>query len=196
MSEDSPRWRKADCPEHSRPVDRVGHEDVLAYQVGGGRPQAAERPVVRLEACCGQVVDEGVEPHVCDIVSVEWEPDTPVQSLDRPRDAEVAKGPSQESEYLVQAVRRLHELWVVAEVAHQPVLILPHAEEVVALSDSLNRPPAIRAATIGRGPSPSRTAHRARNTSPRTRRSRYLPCPTDIEALTPRGECVVSPWCG
>ena len=66
--------------EHGRPVDAVGLQDVLADQVLRHRPESPEELPVRV-AERADVVDQGVEPDVGDVLVVEGQRDAPLRRL-------------------------------------------------------------------------------------------------------------------
>ncbi len=124
--------------QHGGPVDRVGGENVLADEVDGAGPAAGKGRVVALVAHGGDVVHQRVEPHVADVVGVEGQFDAPGQAGLRTADAEVGEGFAKKSKGFVAAEIGLDELRVRFDVVDQPLLVLAHAEEVVALLDHLH----------------------------------------------------------
>ena len=79
------------------------------------------------------VVDQRVEPDVGDVLLVPGDLDAPGQARLGPRDAEVLQGLLQEGEHFVSVALGPDEVGVVVDVADEPLLVLAHLEEVVAL---------------------------------------------------------------
>jgi len=107
-------------------------DDVLGDKVLAGGPVLAEVLAVRV-ADARDVVDERVEPDIGDVVLVPGDLDAPGQARLGPRDAEVLEGLLQEGEHFVLVSLGPDEVGVVVDVPDEPLLVLAHPEEVVAL---------------------------------------------------------------
>ena len=134
--------------EHRRPVDGVRGQDVLADQVHRRGPQAVEACLVRQVSGRGEIVEQRVEPDIAHVARIKGQGDAPAQALDRPRDAQVAQRAAQKAQHLVAADLGLDERGVIVDVLDQPVLVGAHAEEIVALYQLLDRPPAVGAVAL------------------------------------------------
>ena len=131
---------QADRPQHRGPEDRVRLQDVLRDEMLARPPEPRELVPVRV-ADRRQVVDQRVEPDVADVAPIEGQLDPPVESRLRTRDAQVAETALllQHREHLVAVALGADELGMVGDVAPQPLEVLGHLEEVVALGAVLRR---------------------------------------------------------
>src|SRR5439155_17478598 len=87
----------------------------------------------------GEVVDQGVEPDVGDVLLVERQRDTPLEARAGPADRQVLERLAQEAEDLVPVALGLDEVRVLLDVLDEPLLVLRHPEEVVLLLDERER---------------------------------------------------------
>ena len=71
MGEDHFRRRQTGGPEHGRPIDRMGREDVLANEVDRLRPESPKLIPIRTVPNPTYVVDQSIEPHIGDIFQIE-----------------------------------------------------------------------------------------------------------------------------
>ena len=145
-----PRRRGKPFPfEHGGPVYGVSGQDVLSDEMGAVGPERREPVIV----CCisgrGDVVDEGVEPDVGDIIGIERDLDPPAQAAFGTADAEVLQGLSEKSQHLVTARLRSDEIRVILDVLDEPALIFTHFKKVVALFYLNHFPTAIRTVAFG-----------------------------------------------
>ena len=136
----TPVQRDARGVEHGRPVDAVRLEDVLTDQMLGvaSRPELLVERTLRI-AQRGDVVDQGVEPDIRDVLVVEGQRYAPLQPRLGPADREIQERFAQEAQHLVPIALRLDEARIVLEVLDQPLLVLRHLEEVVLLLDEGER---------------------------------------------------------
>ncbi len=135
MGEHLPGRLHARGHEHGRPVHRVEPEDVLADEVQG-RPVRGEPLLVGPVPGRRDVVRQGVEPHVRDVLRVPRERDPPVER--RPADREVPQAPPDQREDLVAADLRLHGRRRPRVVLEQRLRVCGEAEEVVLLAHPLH----------------------------------------------------------
>ncbi|MBA7694301.1 hypothetical protein ES703_102908 [subsurface metagenome] len=140
VGEDSPGQGDVSCHQHGGPVDGVGGEDVLTNQVHISGPPVFEAFLVFGIAHGGNVVGEGVEPDVVDIVGVEGQLHAPGQPGLGPRDAQVPQRLAQKAQHLVAPGIGLDEPGVLPDVLDEPLLVGRHAEEPVPLLDLLHLP--------------------------------------------------------
>ena len=110
--------------------------DVLADQLHG-RPAALELLVVDAVSDGGDVVEQGLEPHVDDVRVIPGHLDAPVEA--RTRDRQVGEPLLDELDDLVADALRLHEVGLGVVEVEQLLLELAHAEEVVLLLQDLDR---------------------------------------------------------
>ena len=131
--------------QHRRPVDRVLAQDVLADHVDVGRPDPREPLLVGPVARGGDVVGEGVEPDVRDVVGSQGS-GTPQSKFVRL--IEKSWSPPRISDRT--SFRRVSGSTadgVALVVLEQPVRVGREAEEVVLLLHHLDRPLVDRAQT-------------------------------------------------
>ena len=122
--------------EHGRPKHRVGLENVLADQVLGHRPiRVVARAVGKAE--CGSVVDQGIDPHVRHVLGVPRQLNAPGHPAFGPRNRQVANRLAEQGQHLVSVPGGTNKIRVVADVVAQPIAVLFHAKEVVALAATL-----------------------------------------------------------
>ena len=137
MREDALRRFQSRRPQERRPVDAVEAHDVLADDVQVRRPVVPELPGLVGKADAGDVVGEGVDPHVHDVLLVAGNLDAPVEG--GARDRQVLEPALDEAHDLVATLLRADELRMRLIVGEQPVLIGREAEEVALLLDPIDR---------------------------------------------------------
>ena len=71
MSEDGFGQRKIHRLEHGGPVNGVGGEDIFSDKFAGGGPPAVEFFIIGTVADAGDIVEQGIEPDVGDIIFIE-----------------------------------------------------------------------------------------------------------------------------
>ena len=125
---DAPRQLDAGAHEERGPVDAVEADDVLADDVDVGGPPLRELLVVVREAGGGDVVRQGVDPHVHHVLVVAGHRHTPVEG--GAGDREVLEPGGDEGGDLVAAGVGADELGMVLVQLEQLVLVLREAEEV------------------------------------------------------------------
>ena len=86
VGEDRPRQRQLQRHQHRGPIDRMGRENVLPYQMHVGGPVPVDRGLLQQILQPGDVVHERVEPDIGDVVGVEGKFDTPRKPGFRARD--------------------------------------------------------------------------------------------------------------
>jgi len=118
--------------EHGGPINAVGFEDVLGDEVLRGGPEDPEVLPVGISDA-GDVVDQGVEPDIGDKIFVEGQGNSPGEATLRAGDAEIFQGFPEERQGFVAVTLRSDEIRILFNVLDQPVLILAHPEEIVAL---------------------------------------------------------------
>ncbi len=123
--------------QHRGPVDRVLPEDVLADHVDVRRPAPREGHLVRAVAGGREVVREGIEPDVGDVVGVPRQRDPPVEV--RPADREVPEPAPDQGQHLVPPDVGLHGGRRSLVVLQEAVSIGREPEEVVLLLHHLDR---------------------------------------------------------
>ena len=133
--------------EHRRPDDAVEADDVLAHDVLLGGPEALQAlggllGVVAV-AGGGDVVEQGVEPHVGHVLGVEGQRDAPVEG--GAGDGEVLQAAFHEAHDLVAANLGLDEVGVGGVEVEQRLLELGELEEPALLLDALERALAVGA---------------------------------------------------
>ena len=148
VGEDRLRQRHAARVEHRGPVDRVRGEDILADQLHLRGPAAREVLLIAAIADGADVVHEGVEPDIADVLVVERQVNAPRQAAFRAGNAKVLERLAQEAQRLVAAEVGLDELGVRLDVADQPFLIAAHPEEIVGLANALHGTSARRAVPL------------------------------------------------
>src|SRR5271165_3466596 len=84
--------------KHDRPIDSVGrHKDILADNMGSAGPKFAKirqaRVLIGEVAGKGDIVQEGIEPDISDVVRIKRELDTPGQPLRGPGNAQIPGEP-------------------------------------------------------------------------------------------------------
>ena len=115
--------------QERRPVHRVEPDDVLADHVQVGRPVAGEHRRVGVgKAHPGQVVGQGVDPHVHDVVGVIGDGHAPVER--GPRDRQIAQPTGDEADHLVAPHVGCDEVRMGAVVLEQLVAVGRQPEEV------------------------------------------------------------------
>ena len=130
--------------EHGGPVDAVGLENILGDEMLADRPEAVESfPIGVIDA--GQVIDQGIEPDIGDVVFVERQRNPPLQAAFGPGDAKVLQGFLQKSQHLVAVTLRADEVRILLDVVDQPLLVFAHAEEIILLLDELRLGPVVGA---------------------------------------------------
>ena len=141
--------RQAGGHEHRGPDHAVEADDVLAHNVLLSRPEACEAlgGLGVAVAGGGDVVDEGVEPHIGHVVGVEGQRDAPVER--GARDGEVLEAALDEAHDLVAADLRLDEVGVGGIEVEQRLLELGELEEPALLLDALEGALAVRAQRDG-----------------------------------------------
>ena len=73
--------RQASSHEHCRPNNAMEADDVLANEMEVGRPVLAELGfIIGAVAQGGQVIDQSIDPHIGDMLGVEGQRNTPVES--------------------------------------------------------------------------------------------------------------------
>ena len=152
--------------QHRRPVDRVLPQDVLADHVDVRRPEPGEPLLVGPVAGGGDVVREGVEPDVRDVVGIPGQRDPPVEV--RPADREVLEPAPDQRQHLVPPDLGLHGGWSSARSAPAGGPRRPRAGR------SSSAPSSARPAARGSGrdaprggPPPRSRARRTRSRGPR-----------------------------
>ena len=130
MGIDAARQRQAGGHQEGRPVDRMEAHDVLADDMQVGGPVGRALALLR-KAGGGQVVGQGVDPHIHDVLLVAGHGNAPVEG--RPRDRQVAQARAHEGHHLVAPLGRADEVGIVLVERQQPVLELRQLEEIAFL---------------------------------------------------------------
>jgi len=141
------KQREPGSLNHGGPVDAVGFEDILGDGVLHGWPEFTVEGAVGV-AEGGDIVDEGIEPHIGHVLVVERQRDAPGQPFFRPRNAEVFQRFPKEGEDLVPVAFGADEIGVVLDIPDEPLLVFAHAEEVVALLAVFRLGLVVRAAAV------------------------------------------------
>ena len=132
------------------PVNRVEADDILADQVQIRGPQLfvlIRAAAVRVVADAGDIVGEGVQPHIDHVLIVEIHRDAPFEG--RPGDAQILKPGQQEVvHHLVFAGHGLNEFRMAVDVVDQPLRVFAHAEEIRLLFGGFALPSAVRALPV------------------------------------------------
>src|SRR5262249_61344333 len=96
----------------------------------------------------GDVVDQRVEPDVGEVLVVERQRDSPLQTLARPANRQILQGIPKEAEDLVAIALRADHVWPALDLIDQPLLVFRHLEEVVLLLDVGQRAQVIGALAV------------------------------------------------
>ena len=116
--------------EHGGPEHGMGLEDVLGHQMFAG-PEGLVLFTVR-PAQSADVVQQGVEPHIADVILVE----APGQAGLGTGDAQIfQRARFQHGQHFVAVALGADEVGMALDVFPQPGQVLGHAEEVVLLAD-------------------------------------------------------------
>jgi hypothetical protein len=150
VSKYSCRRGKPLSPEHGRPVYSVGRQNVLSDEMGAVCPERRELFIVNRIAGRGNIVDESIKPDVSNIFCVKRDLDPPMKSAFRPADAEVFQGFAEKSQHLVAPRLGPDKISIIFNMLDEPILILAHFKEVIALLDLNDLPAAIGAFPIGK----------------------------------------------
>ena len=89
MDRDAPWQGLSQRHQNARPVNGVGLDDVLADQMLGLRPPRLVSGFGPVQV--GQVVDQGVEPDIGDVVVIKWQWHAQGDTRPRSRDAEIVE---------------------------------------------------------------------------------------------------------
>jgi len=144
---DPPGRGEPERAEHCGPVNTVGLEYVLGYDVFGNGPKAFKSFVIRIADAC-EIVDEGVEPDVGHEVFVEREGNPPGKACRGPGNAEVLEGFAEKRKDLVAVAFGRDEPGVVQDMFHEPVLVAAHEKEIVLFPDEGGNRAVVRASSI------------------------------------------------
>ena len=150
MSEHLLRQRLSQCHQEDRPVDRMEADDILADQMQVGRPQF---PVlltvlpVRIESNTGNIIRQGIHPHIDHMFIVEIYRNSPL--IGCPGHAQVLQARKQEViHHLVLAGYRLNEFRMCVYMLDQLVRIFAHLEEIGFFLSRFHFSAAIRALAV------------------------------------------------
>ena len=124
------RW-EAGGHQHGRPVDGVKTRDVFPDDMQVRRPPRLELRRVASIADAGDVVGEGVAPHIDDVPVVSREWDAPTDR--RARDAEITESTPNDAEDFVAPTLGLDELRMFLEMLQEAILVAGEREEIVLL---------------------------------------------------------------
>ena len=120
--------------EHGGPEHGMGLEDVLGHQMFAG-PEGLVLFTVG-PAQSADVVQQGVEPHIADVILVEGQFDAPGQAGLGTGDAQIfQRARLQHGQHFVAVALGADEIGMALDVFPQPGQVLGHAEEVVLLAD-------------------------------------------------------------
>mgnify|MGYP000863211331 CR=1 FL=1 len=147
MGEDRVGERLLERHQHGGPVHGVRGENIFPDQMDiGGPVTQSGRLSLRQVFERGDVIDQRIEPDVGDIVLVEGKFDAPGESRFGSGDREVAQLLSlQKAQDFVAARFRSDEVRMLQDVPMQLFLILAHLEEIIVLTQLLDRALAVRA---------------------------------------------------
>ena len=120
--------------------------DLLADEVDVGWPILLEFLRIVQEADRRQVIRQGVEPNVDDMIGCDRHGDAPVER--RARDAQVFKPLLDEVDHLVAPRDGLYEVGILLNVREDAVGIVRHLEEIGVFLDLRHLAPAIGALAI------------------------------------------------
>src|SRR5438094_10594287 len=129
MRPDPPGRLEAGGHQHGRPVDGVKTRDVFPNDMQVRRPPRLELRRVAAIADAGDVVGEGVAPHIDDVPVVSREWDAPTDG--RARDAEITESTPDDAQDFVAPTFGLSELRVLLEILQRPILVTGEPEEMV-----------------------------------------------------------------
>ena len=130
------RWLQTGSHQHGGPNDRVEAGNVLTHQLNCG-PAPGKLLVVRAPTRCGDVVQEGLKPHIGHVVAVEGQLDAPIDV--GARNGEILQAAIHKRHDLVFHTGRLNEIGPRPIELQQLVLELAHFEEVVLFFEHLDR---------------------------------------------------------
>ena len=147
MAEDLLRQRQVEGHQENGPVDRMEADDILPDEVQVRRPvigKARLRIPVGVVADAGDVVRQGIEPDVNDVLVVEIHRDAPFEG--RAGDAQIGKARQKEIvHHLVLPRHRLDKFRMFVDVVDEPRGVLAHSEEIRLFLRGLHRASAVRA---------------------------------------------------
>ena len=146
MPDDPPGQRQAGSHEEGRPVDGVELQNVLSHQVDIGGPVAVVEGTVARVIQGRDVVGQGVEPDVENVLGIGREGDPPTER--GPADAQVPEPGGDEGDDLIAPGLREDEFGVGPVVFEQGALVLGEAEKVALLRDALHRVPLVGALSV------------------------------------------------
>ncbi len=164
VGEDLAWERGAQGVEHDGPVDGVELDDVLADDmeiggpevgaVGGGRTvmgaESGQGDGIAEGCGDGEVIGEGVEPHVGDPFRGEGKRDSPGKTAGGPGDAEVFETfGAEEAEDFVSADAGFDEGGIGFDMCDEPVLVTGHAEVPILFEQGNDLAPARIPGAIG-----------------------------------------------
>ena len=130
--------------EHDGPVDGVEAHDFLAHQMHVGGPVFLEQLVViGAVAQGGDVIGQGVDPHIHGMLGVEVHGHAPLHA--GAADAQILQAGLEEIvDHFIGALGGLDKLGMGFDVVDHPVLILAHTEEIAFLLHGLAGAAAVR----------------------------------------------------
>ena len=133
--------------QNDRPDDAVEPDDLLADQMHVRRPELGEFfPVVQI-AGRRDIVGQGIEPDVDDVLPVKRHRNPPVER--GPGNAEIFETLLNEIDHLVPARNWLDKFRMFFNVLQQPILIFGHTEEIAFLLHHFHRPSAVGTVAVG-----------------------------------------------
>ena len=138
-------WQRNAGSEQDRwPDHRVEARDVFADNVHVRWPEfLVETVVVRAPAEGGDIVGEGVEPDVDDVLFVDRHRNAPVEG--GAGDAEIFEPALDEVHHFIAAAFRHDEVWMLVDVFQELILVVAHLEEIAFFREYLCFLAAVRA---------------------------------------------------
>ena len=140
------RQRQIERHEDARPDDRMEAHDLLADEVDVGRPILLKFLGIVQETDRRQVIRQGVEPDVDDMIGCDRHRDAPVER--RARDAKIFKPLLDKIDHLVAPRDGLYEVGMFLDVREDTVGIVRHLEEVGVFLDLRHLAPTVGALAV------------------------------------------------
>ena len=138
--------------EHGGPEDAVRLENVLGHQMFA-RPVFAVVAVfvvlILRPAESGNIVGQGVEPDIADVIPVKRQLNAPFETALRTGDAQILQhAVFQHGEHFIAVAFGPDKIGVVQNMLPQPALIPGHAEEIVLFADVFRLGKMLRTKTV------------------------------------------------
>ena len=110
-------------------------------------PEFFEQFPVRV-AHSRNIIQQGVKPHIGDIILVKWQGDAPFEAGFRTGYAEILKWFPQKSQHFVFIAFGTDEIRIFPNMINQPLLIIAHPEKIIGFPDNFRLCLMIRAFAV------------------------------------------------